>query len=159
MTEPPRHPWTMRVLLPIAAAVGMVGWVGLMLLGAFWLVQPAGLPRVEEPIEVLNPGNRVAVGDTLVMRLEVAKSVPREPVDSARWLECESGNLVTLTATISELPVGVYTVISDSVVIPAKVAMGDTCKAVLSVDFRVNPIRVETLTVASEPFTIEEAAP
>jgi hypothetical protein len=149
-------PWAFRVLVPVAAAIGIVGWVALLLLAGWWMVQPAGLPSVAQPLAVLNPGHEVAVGERLVLRLDVAKTVPRDPVDSSRWLECESGNLLTLTSTISVLPVGTYTIISDSVVIPNKVSVGDVCTAWLAVDFQINPIRTEELRLASEPFTITE---
>lgn len=157
MTDSPSHPsmpWAFRVLVPVAAGIGILGWVALLLLAGWWMVQPAGLPTIAQPIPVLNEGHEVAIGERLVLRLDVNKAVPRDPVDSDRWLECESGNLVTLTSTISELPVGTYTVLSDDVVIPNKVTAGDVCTAWLAVDFRINPLRTEELQLASEPFTI-----
>ena len=152
MSEHP-HPWVLRAF-GIAALVGMGGWMLLLGVWAWWMLQPANLPTITEPIEVLNPGDAVAVGDPLVLRLEVDKPRPASPVNSARLLECESGNLVTLTSTPTPLPVGTYTVISDNLTIPAKVTPGDTCVATFNITFRINPIRDEVARWSSEPFVI-----
>lgn len=152
MTADP-HPWVVRAF-GIAALVGVGGWMLLLGVWAWWMLQPADLPTVTEPIAVLNEGNKVAIGSPLVLELQVNKPVDRTPISSSRLLECESGNLVTLTSTPTPLPVGAYTVISDNLTIPAKVTPGDTCVATFLVTFRINPLRDETARWSSEPFTV-----
>jgi hypothetical protein len=154
------HPWVTR-LFTAAALIGVTGWVILLGLFGWWMVQPVTMPSIAEPINVLNPGNRVAIGDPLVMRLVVNKPNPAEAVNSTRRLECPtSGNLVTLTAgSAVPLPVGAYTLVSDNVVMPAKVTPGDVCEAVWVVVYHINPIRDEVLEWRSEPFTVLPAQP
>ena len=147
------NPWMARVFT-VAAAVGIFGWVFLLGLWGWWSVQPVTLPTITEPIKVLNPGNRVAIGDTLLMELQVDKPVDLRAVGNTRRLECVSSNLVTLTAGIIELPGGEYRVVSDTIVLPAKVTPGDECVAVLGVTYQINPIRVEHVEFHSEPFTV-----
>jgi len=147
------HPWQVR-LFAIAAFIGVVGWSVIFGLLIWWTVQPANLPTVTEPIEVLNPGNAVAINDTLLMRLDVVKPHELAQVGTVRLLECLSGNLVTLTSTDIRLPAGTYSVISDSIIIPAKITPGDTCSAVFEITYRINPIREEVVRFDSEPFTV-----
>lgn len=147
------HPWVLR-LFALAAFVGVAGWAALLGVFVWWTVQPAHLPEVTEPIEVMNPGNAVAINSPLVLRLEVTKRQERAPTGSVRFLECESGNLVTLTSSPVRLPVGSYTVVSDNIVIPAKVTPGDTCRAVFEITYTVNPIRDEVVRFDSESFTV-----
>jgi len=147
------HPWAMR-LLAVAAAVGILGWLFLLGLLGWWTLQPVTLPTIAEPIAVLNPGNEVAIGDTLLMELEVSKPVDLLAVGNSRRLECLSTNLVTLTAGVTQLPAGTYTVRSDSIVLPAKITPGDQCEAVLGVTYQINPIRVERVEWRSEAFTV-----
>ena len=152
MTESP-HPWVFRAF-GAAALIGVGGWILLLGIWAFWMLQPAGLPTVTEPIQVLNEGNRVAIGQPLVLELVVDKPQPRTPIASSRVLECESGNLLTLTSTPTPLPVGSYTVISDNLIIPPKVTPGDHCAASFIVTFQINPLRDETVKWSSEPFMV-----
>lgn len=147
------HPWAVRAV-GVAALVGVGGWILLLAVWAFWMLQPAGLPTITEPIEVVNPRNEVAIGEPLVLRMEVDKQVARTPISSSRLLECQSGNLVTLTSTPTPLPVGNYTVVSDNLTIPAKVTPGDHCVATFLITFRINPLRDETARWSSEPFMV-----
>ena len=159
MSENP-HPWVVRAF-GIAALVGVGGWMLLLGIWAFWMLQPASLPNITEPIEVVNPRNEVRIGEPLVLRMEVDKQVARSPVSSSRVLECESGNLITLTSTPTPLPVGNYTVVSDNLIIPAKIAPGDHCVATFLITFRINPLRDETARWSSETFMVlpmEEAS-
>lgn len=157
MSDP--HPWQIRVFTA-AALIGGGGWAILLGLWGWWTLQPTSLPVVTEPIEVLNPGNDVAIGEALVMRLVVNKPNPATAVSSSRRLECLSGNLVTLTSgSAVPLPVGSYTLVSDNVIMPAKVTPGDTCDAVWTIRYRINPIRDEVVEWRSEPFTVLPAQP
>ena len=147
------HPWVTRAFT-VAAAVGILGWMLLLGLWGWWTFQPVALPTMVQPIQVMNPGNAVAINDPLIMRLEVTKPQDVTPVGNSRYLECQSGNLVALVAPTVPLPVGVYTVVSDSLIIPAKVTPGDTCRAVFAVTYAINPIRNEVQRFTSEPFTV-----
>jgi hypothetical protein len=128
----------------------------LMALLVFWAIQPARLPVVVEPLPVLNPDREIAVGETIVLELDVTKTVELEPHTASRFLTCESGNLVTLTANRTTLPVGTYTLISDSVQLPRKITVGDVCVMNFRVAYHINPMRDEVLDLESEPFTVVE---
>lgn len=138
----------------ISAIIGIFGWLSLLGLFIWWTVQPTNLPQIEQPIEVLNPQHEVAIGQPLVLKLEVTKTIDRAPSNTTRFLECKSGNLVTLTSSITNLPIGSYTVVSDNIVIPAKVTPGDTCHLVLHATFQINPIKTESTSFASEDFLV-----
>jgi hypothetical protein len=49
-------------------------------------------------------------------------------------------------------------VVSDSIIIPAKVTPGDVCVAVFEITYRINPIREEVARWDSEPFRVLPAA-
>jgi len=137
-----------------AAFIGMGGWVVLMAGWLWWTFQPVALPAVVEPIRILNEGREVAIGEAIVMRLEVSKPPGARTLQSTRFISCESGNLITLTASVKDLPAGRYTVVSDSVILPAKVAPGDECRFTFRNTYAVNPIRDETVEWSSEEFKV-----
>ena len=154
MSENQPHPLALR-LFGAAAVIGIAGWVGLLALWGWWSLQPVALPTVTEPMPVLNPNREVAIGDPLLLQLDVVKQQELDAVGTSRYLACESSNLVTLTSmTAINLPVGEYTVIADSIVLPAKITPGDVCRAVISVTYHVNPIRDDDVEFTSEPFTV-----
>jgi hypothetical protein len=140
-----------------AAVVGILGW--LIIIGTYlwWTLQPVDLTSVIEPIPILNENNAVAIGDPIVMELVVDKPEGLRTIETARLLRCASGNLVTLTSSSRDLPPGQYTIISDSVQLPAKVNPGDACSFVFRISYQVNPIRVETMEFTSEPFSVHPA--
>lgn len=152
------HPWALR-LFGAAAVVGIVGWVILLCLWAWWMLQPANLPSVTEPMPVLNLNDEVAIGESLLLQLDVTKSQELTAVSTGRFIECpESGNLVTLTGLDAiNLPTGSYTVVADSITLPPKVTVGDRCQAVIRVTYRINPVRVESVEFESELFTVMPA--
>ena len=148
------HPLALR-LFGVAAVVGIVGWLLLLSLWGWWTLQPANLPSVTEPMPVLNEDREVAIGEPLLLQLQVVKTAELTAVSTGRWLACESSNLVTLTSLDPvNLPVGEYTVVADSIILPAKITPGDTCTAVIRVTYRINPMRVESVEFDSEPFTV-----
>jgi hypothetical protein len=152
------HPWVLRGFA-VAAVIGVGGWLLLLAVWGWWMLQPAHLPDIHQPIAVLNPGHEVAIGTPVVLRLEVTKSHELNPVRSTRLLECESGNLVTMTPLPPQnLPVGTYRVIADDLIVPAKVTPGDTCRATFVITFKVNPVRDEVARYTSQPFTVLPAA-
>jgi len=140
----------------VAAFVGIGGWLLLLFLVAFWHLVPSTLPNVTQPLPILNENSQVAVGETLIVQLDVVKTVETEVESSTRYITCDSGNLVTLTSNPTNLPVGAYTIISDSVVLPNKVSVGDICTMNFRITYRINPMRVENLVLSSEPFTVVE---
>lgn len=137
-----------------AAIVGISGWLAIIGVYVWWQVQPVNLTDVIEPIPILNENNAIAIGDPIVMELVVDKPQSVRTVDSERFLSCASGNLVTLTASPRDLPPGQYTLVSDSVKLPAKVTPGDTCHFLFRITYQVNPIRTDTVEFASEDFTV-----
>lgn len=137
-----------------AAFVGITGWVLVLVLIAYWHLVPVTLPTVSHPLPLLNPSSEVAVGEQLAVRFDVVKTVETEVESSDRYITCDSGNLVTLTSNPTNLPVGTYTIISDSVILPNKVTVGDICTMNFRVVYRINPMRVESLLLSSEPFTV-----
>lgn len=141
-------------LVVFAAYIGVGGWIGLLALSIWWLVQPSGLPDIDQPIKVLNANHEVAIGDPLVLELVVDKRVERVPTFSNRVIECVSGNLLTLVSNPVPLPTGQYTIVSDTIVIPPKAIPGDVCNAVFLVGYEVNPVRDEVGRYVSESFTI-----
>jgi hypothetical protein len=137
-----------------AAVVGIGGWLLVLSVWVWWMLQPVSLPTVDEPIPVLNANNEVAIGETLLMSLEVSKPQELAPTNAQRFIECQSGNLVTLTAAEVNLPVGEYEIISDTIVLPAKVSAGDTCRAVYIIGYQINPVRYEETQFVSEWFAV-----
>jgi len=134
------------VLVTVAVAgIAVVTW---------WTLRPANLPTIDQPIPVLNAGNTIAVGEPIVMELSVFKPQPTDVVGASRFIACDSGNLITMTSTERDLPVGDFTIVSDSAILPDKIIDGDTCVFVFSVDYRLNPIRVERAEYESETFTV-----
>jgi hypothetical protein len=140
----------------VAAFVGIGGWMLILALVAFWHLMPVTLPNVTQPLPILNVNNAVAIGEKVVVQLDVVKTVETEVESSTRYIACDSGNLVTLTSNPTNLPVGTYTIVSDSVVLPPKVFPGEVCTMNFRIVYRINPMRVETLTLSSEPFTVME---
>lgn len=137
-----------------AAIVGLSGWTVLITLWGWWTFQPVVLPSVAEPIPILNFRNEVSVGQNLLLRLEVNKVVNLNAISSARYIACDSGNLITLTAAPIRLPIGSYSVITQDIVIPAKATVGDRCVYSLDIVYQINPIRQESVHFESEPFII-----
>lgn len=143
-------------LFVFAAYVGVGGWISLLALCVWWLVQPDGIPDIKEPMRVLNPNREVAIGDPLILELIVDKRVERNPRTSNRVIECESGNLLTLVSNPVTLPAGQYTIVSDTIVVPPKAIPGDVCRAVFLIGYEINPVREEVARYVSEQFVILE---
>lgn len=152
--DPPSH----RRLFIAASTVGIVGWMFILALLGYWYLSPVTLPSVTEPLPILNKDRTIAVGEPIVVRLDVVKTVPLDVERATRFIACESGNLITLTPSstsgVGTLPVGTYTVISDNVILPNKVSEGDVCTMNFMVTYHINPVRDEMLALQSEPFTI-----
>ena len=148
-----------RVFL-VAAWVSILG-IGLVVVGyglvtAWWLNRPVTLPTVVTPIPILNPDQRIAVGEPIRMLLTIDKPQDVATERTSRAIVCDSGNLVTLTESTRDVPVGSFTTVADNVDLPPKVTPGDTCRFRYTVDYRINPIRIDTVEWLSEPFTVED---
>lgn len=141
-------------IFTVSAILGISGWLFILGIYIYWLVEPEPLPSIKEPIPVLNEDNQVAIGHTLFMEFEVIKLQDITPISASRFLECESGNLVTLTSAAITLPVGVYTLVSDDITIPAKVSADDKCIFVIEVTYQINPLKQTTNRFQSEPFLV-----
>jgi len=140
----------------VAAATGIIGWFGLMLLLSFWYIMPAQLPTVTQPLPILNANHQIAIGEELLVMLKIQKDIPKDAIDSDRYITCDSGNLVTLTSNPTTVPVGTYTIVSNDIILPNKVLVGDTCIMNYSILYYINPLRNEILNLKSDEFTIVE---
>ena len=141
-------------IVTVAALIGIGGWLAILGGWLWWTLQPVHLPDVRQPIPILNDGNKIAIGEPIVMLLAVDKPPGVRTVQSLRFIQCDSGNLVTLTAAARDLPAGNYTLIADTVLLPAKVSPGDVCVFTYRNTYQVNPIRSETVEWSSERFTV-----
>ena len=148
------HPLAIK-LFGVAAIIGVGGWLTLLAVYTWWMLQPANIPTVTEPMPILNENHEVAIGEPLLVELQVSKFQDLTPVGTTRYLACDSSNLVTLTKLEPiDLPIGEYTVISDDIVVPAKITPGDMCRAIITVSYRINPVRVEGADFESDKFTV-----
>ena len=146
-----------RVLLT-GAWFGIIGSLCIMAVLIFWTVVPVTIPEIEEPLPILNPDNEIAVGEPIVLELNVFKEHQFLSADSNRYLRCSDGNLKLLVSDgrSTQLPVGEYTLINDNVSLPSGLTIGAVCEHVFDVTFDVNPIRSVQTAYVSEPFTVVE---
>ena len=121
----------------------------------WWLIQPTftTLPNVAQPIPILNRDNVIAVGEPIRMELRINKPLPIASEGSTRIMQCDSGLLDTFTPSTRDLPIGEYTLISDSTILPNSIIEEDTCRVVWRVRYEVNPLRHVTTEFVTEPFT------
>lgn len=122
----------------------------------YWLLQPVRLPEIKEPITINNIDNTVRINEIIDMTLEIRKDHEAETIDSDPFIECASGNLITLAGNAKSLPIGEYTLNSTSYKLPPKVAAGDECKFVFNTTYRINPIKTRTQTWQSEIFIVKD---
>jgi len=141
------------------ATAAFVGWLAIFVVYLAWSFWPVTLPSVDQPIPILNDGKRIAVGEPIVMELRVHKPQPVNVRSSDRVIRCESGNLITLTATAIDLPTGDFVVEASSVTLPDKIIDGDTCTFLYRIGYYVNPVRTEVVEYESEPFTTLQQRP
>jgi len=123
-----------------------------------WLIMPYRVATIQQPINILNENNEIRIGEAIVQELKISKPNNEPPIDVSRLLLCEDGNLVTLApVTASNLPIGTYTVINDTYILPPKVAVGTRCTFVFRQAYKVNPIRAVPVEWRSEYFTVKGA--
>ena len=130
-----------------------LSWTVFLLLVAFWLLYPYKVSSIKEPIAILNEYNEIAIGDAIIMKIELTKPNEIRPKGTV-FITCDSGNLVTLLGNPQNLPVGKYTVVNDRYILPSKVSVGDKCKFHFKNSYQVNPIREITKEWVSEEFTV-----
>lgn len=146
-------------LFVVGAAVGIAGWMLLLVLLGFWYWWPVALPTITQPLPVLNEDHVVDVGEPIRLRLDVVKPTDLTTVATDRFITCDSGNLIPLASNPTSLPVGEYTIDADSVVLPPKALPGEVCILRYVITYRINPVREERLSMESEPFTVGEYPP
>lgn len=142
-----------KIILHYLAWVIIIGNLLLLGLVGWWLWYPYQLPNVEQPIEINNPENKIAIGEVISMTLRVSKPVSLVSRSQPN-ITCEDGNLVTLSNSSKTLPVGEYVLKSDNYILPPKVNVGAVCKFNFVNTYQVNPIRTEIIIWSSELFTV-----
>lgn len=130
--------------------------VSLAALTLYWLVQPVNITVVREPIEIRNPGNIIAPGEKILMRLHVDKAVAYETVETQRFVECRSGKLQAMTdGEARTLPVGRYFVDVDNITLVGSYQSGESCTFLFRNTYKINPFRNETAEWRSEAFYVK----
>lgn len=140
--------WQFVSFIILFIAVAMVSVLG------YFLFYPYDIVHVKEPIKVINKDN-LKTGDFLELMIEYDKHLEL-PTHTIRTIQCKDGNLVTLTPTESNFPIGQNVVIENSTVIPQKTSVNTQCKLVLSVTFEPNFIRKITETYETEWFFVNK---
>lgn len=143
----------------LGAIIGGVAIGGWMLLGGvllWWFIEPTPITKVDEPIPILNDGKTVYVGEPVEHLLIVDRPEGLNTNDASRSIRCESGNLITLTGFVVDLPPGKFEIVSDDLILPNKIVDGDRCKLVYQIEYTINPIRVEITEFTTEWFTVRD---
>lgn len=135
-----------------AIIIGNLFLIGLV---AFWLLYPYKISDVKEPIEVLNENKIITIGEPIKLKIEVNKPNDYVPV-SQRFITCRDGNLVTLASSSLNLPKGQYTIFSDNIILPLKVAKGSICKLNVVNSYKANPLKTVSASWVSEEFKVAE---
>ena len=146
----------MNKLIHLLATLIILGNLFIIGLAAYWQFQPYELPYIQEPIEILNENNEIAVGEPIKMHLYIVKNKEVRAVNQTPRIECESGNLVTLVGKARDLPVGSYSLTSDKYLLPPKVLVGDTCEFFFQTTFEINPLKTAQQDWVSEQFKVVE---
>ena len=74
-------------------------------------------------------------------------------ITTDRQIECEDGNLITLTATTRHFPLGENVIVTNHLVIPNKVSDGN-CKLVYLAEYKINFLRTILHRFETETFEI-----
>lgn len=136
----------------LASTLGIVGWLIVLGLAFYWIVQPVSLPITNTPAPITN-GDTFKAGDVIDFRLEVSKQDNLRVIESTRFVRCEDGQLVTFTNNTQNLPVGDYSIDGSTPPLPDQVASQTTCEYVIIVEYRINPLRTLTIEFFTESFT------
>lgn len=124
-----------------------------IILAIVWLTYPYQVADVVTPIPILNENNEIAIGEPIIMKIEVDKPYNYDS-ETRKYIECDDGNLITLAPSINPLPQGQYTITSDSNSLPPKALVGSTCTFTFEVHYTVNPLREIHKTWTTEEFKV-----
>lgn len=118
------------------------------------------LPYVTEPIEIVNPNNEIAIGDTIVMKLVIQKTELLPIESNSVNITCDDGNLITMVAPemAGTLPVGEHVSVIDSYDLPAKATIGSRCQFNFINTYHINQYIEETVIWSSEQFKVLKGA-
>ena len=122
--------WSMVVIITLG--------IGMMLRQIYFIVEPFQKPDITLPMPV--EFSVIARGDEQTFVIEYTKYDEAEVVGT-RTIQCEDGNLVTLTQIRTNLPIGSGVIHSIPFVIPQKTSLG-MCKLVVNVRYDINPHKV-----------------
>ena len=125
----------------------------LIIVNGFWLTYPYNVITIKQPVEIMNPGRIINVGDEILTKTTYTKNLPLEAQIYA-VLQCKSGNLVTFAPITGNAPVGTATIESSGLILPPKVLSGDQCQMVVTQVYQVNPIRKVSYVAYSDYFTV-----
>lgn len=135
-------------------AIGFISLVSMLVIA--WLIMPYQTTELQQPIRILNSNREIRIGEAIIQELKINKPNDIAPDNPTRVIICNDGNLVTLSVLRQiNLPIGIYTVIDDSYILPPKVAVGSECVFVWRQDYRVNPLRVIPVEWRSESFKVK----
>ena len=141
-----------KTVLHYLAWVAIIGNIVLIIVTAFWSFYPYPLPYVEQPIEILNKGKAIAVGETIemdirIVKLQEAKAIVRPNIT------CEDGSIIPMVSKDVTLPVGEFIVKNTNYSLPL-IREGSVCQVNFDVDYQVNPIRTEHFVWESQQFRV-----
>lgn len=121
----------------------------------YLVIYPYEIPQVINPLPLTN-GGEYKRGEEFSFYVTYVKK-HSIPAVATRTIQCDDGNLVTLTDFTTNLPVTTTpkTIISNPTTIPMKTSLG-ICKMVMVVTYRFNPIREIAITYETEPFKVIE---
>lgn len=141
-----------KTILHYFAWVAILGNIFLIILTAFWLYYPYQLPYVEQPIEILNENNEIAVGETIKMKINIVKEREAEVIVRPN-ITCNDGVITPLVSKDITLPLGAHIRFSNDYQMPPA-PVGSKCMFNFEVTYEVNPIRTENITWSSEEFKV-----
>jgi hypothetical protein len=127
----------------------MVGFIAYASVCAYWIWYPYDVITVETPIKVMNPDKKVKVGENLIYQIKYNKKIDVHGVLTRKLVNAYKLDLADSTATA---PVGKD---CDQISIPIpKHADCGVYYLWWSVSYKVNPLRVVTVSVESEKFEV-----
>ena len=118
----------------------------------YLLLAPFHEPNIAQPFKV--EPKVVKRGEAITVTVEVEKFADYQ-MEGTRTINCEDGNLVTLTSGSVSAPIGKSVIATRPVIVPEKTSLG-MCKMVLVARYKVTPLKYEVITYESESFEVVE---
>jgi hypothetical protein len=140
--------------LTVFSWVTIGAWGTLIALGIWWTFMPVVLPTVTQPMPILNEGKVVTVGEPILIELTITKPEEITPQNTTRFIKCQSGALIPVSAETLDIPVGQFTVVSDSTIMLPGATRNDVCVVEFTVRYKINPMRSDTVVYTSEQFLV-----